>query len=469
MFVGIGAAELSVDTSSLLIGTIAFILLGPIVLRVARRRFDIFEPIVIFSATFTAMFVLRPVAMLANAEFDFLWSPGVDLRGTFDEMLLLVLIGSAAFMVGYHLPLGRRLAAVVPKPPSDWRSDRVIVLCIGASLLGLILFALFLIQAGGLSAVDLILRGRSLGTERVLREGSSYFVLAPLILVGASLVTFAVGLRLRKPTVLMLALALAVLVMIVWGSFGSRIAIGPLVLAMAVCVYLYRDARPRAITVLAFVALMMFASTVIATERFSDIRGEKSRVEVAVEVLLNPASIIAPVLTGPDNTIAPALAAGLTIVPDEVPHTYGLSTFRDFLIRPVPRNLWPEKPLPPREEVIATMAPAAYQAHIANPEFSNLFVFYIDFGLLGGLALALYGIIGRTLYEWFRLHKTETAAQVIFALALPMIVIACRDSTVDAFTLALLNVGPAWLVFRLSQVRRREVAGSSRVRPSPAG
>jgi len=463
---GFALVELSANFSLVLIAAIAFTLFAPLVWRASTGRFDLFEPIVAFAIAFAIMFVVRPIAMVANGEYFFHWVPGINLEPSFERMLLLVLIGSIAFVVGYHLPLGRRLADRAPRPPANWNANTVVLLCLAASAFGLFLFGLFIMQAGGASALELILRGRSLGTERVVREGSSYFILGALVLVGATLAVFSVGLHQRRRGLIVLAIVLAVGVLVVWSSFGSRIAMGPLIAALGILFYLNRDRRPGILIVVAFAVVALFASTIVATERTADVRGQKSKLQIAGEILQDPSLMIEPVLTGADNSNAPGLTAAVAIIPQELPYTYGVSSVGDFLIRPVPRNLWPEKPRSPREKVIAEMTPEGFQSNTANPTFSNLIVFYRDFGLFGGLALILYGVLFRALYEWFRQNKNSVPAQVLFALVIPMIVVACRDDPVDAFALTIVNLVPIWLVFRFGGSTARSLRPATE--PSPA-
>jgi hypothetical protein len=106
----------------------------------------------------------------------------------------------------------------------------------------------------------------------------------------------------------------------------------------------------------------------------------------------------------------------------------------------VPRNVWPEKPEPPREEVVAAIwGPTSY----ANPEFSALFGFYLEGKLIGVLiGLAFYGLLARTIWEYARRHFDSTAVLIAYAVLLPSMAMFLRDQPTDALARVLFYAGP---------------------------
>src|SRR5687768_14285866 len=87
----------------------------PIASRVLQRRFDPFEPIVVFALAWGVMFVVRPIAIVVRDDTNFY---GVDIGSTLDNAVLLGLIGAVAFGVGYWLPLGRAVAVRLQTVPA---------------------------------------------------------------------------------------------------------------------------------------------------------------------------------------------------------------------------------------------------------------------------------------------------------------------------------------------------------------
>ena len=462
---GIGVTILAEhDISILLIGAIATALLAPILWKAASGGFDVFEPLNAFALAWAIMFVIRPIAMISNNDFSFYFAPAIDLRQSFDHMLLLALIGAIAFAVGYQLPVGRLVARKVPPPPRGWDDGTVIAICMAATAFGLALFGLFVIQAGGLSELNVITGGRSLAQYELLKGSNKYFLLGPVLLVGTTLVTWAIALDRRDPLLKFLALVQVVVVFIVWNSFGSRIVLFPLFAGMIICWYLQRGRRPRLLTLVVAGLVTLFLSAVILTERNSDIRKTEGKVQVAKDLLARPHQIFDPLTVGSDNSMAPGLAAAMALTPAQLPHTYGFSLLEDTVVRPIPRQIWPSKPHSPREQLISKLDPAAFENGTANPEFSNLLVFYLDFGIFGALALIVYGVIARAVYEWFLLNRELLAARLLFALSLPVMFQVARDSPVDAFAVSVIMAVPIWAAFWVSRSMASATGWTAQVR-----
>ena len=84
--------------------------------RRCERRFDPFEPIVIFALAYGVMFVARPAAMLVTGDLSYC---GVDIRSTIPRMLVLALTGGVAFVCGYELRAAVLLAACAAASSRD--------------------------------------------------------------------------------------------------------------------------------------------------------------------------------------------------------------------------------------------------------------------------------------------------------------------------------------------------------------
>jgi len=152
--------------------------------------------------------------------------------------------------------------------------------------------------------------------------------------------------------------------------------------------------------------------------------------------------------------MAPALATALKVVPGERGWTLGSTIFADLLTRPIPRSLWPDKPLSPREEIIRQLWPWEHRLAIANPEFSVLLYPYMDFGLIGVFVwMALYGFFFRAIFERFRRSGASLNAQILFAMVLPVMPMALRDGPTDVFQRLVFGVIPAIIVTKLATRR----------------
>jgi hypothetical protein len=435
-----------------LVVAIGLVVAAPIFVRIVRRRFDPFEPIVLFSLAYGVMFVARPASMIAGHHFVY-YGPrtSTDISATFTRVLVLALIGAIAFVVGYELSLGRRVA-------SRWRglADLTARPVVGTALvtgaigaIGVIAFFSSVESSSGHSGLSLVLRGRSSELSQEVAGASFYLWYSFLLLVPAILILLAVWLEERRKAFLVAALGLGGLFLLRAVPLGARFAILPLLGGIFVLYYVRRATRPSslALIVIALVAL-------VGSSFMSDLRGRATRGENLSQTIIrsiHPARIASPFLSGPDSEMAPVLAAALTVIPQKLPHTYGRTIFGDLISRPIPRALWSGKPLPPREKLVSTLWPRGPGQGGINPEFSVLLYLFWDFGIFGIAAgMLLFGIAARSLFEYFLSHRRSSAAQVLYSLSIWFIVIGLRDGPVDTFVQLMFIVFPIWLGLRIS-------------------
>jgi hypothetical protein len=435
-----------------LLSAMGGVLVAPIGLRLLRRRFDPFEPIVLFSVAYGVMFVVRPAAMIATHHLAYDGPrTSTDVSATFTKMLVLALLGAVAFVAAYEAPLGGRLA-------SGWRglgdlgAPRVVVGALAIGLLGVGSFVAFLVSSSGLSGLSLIFRGRTAELSRDVAGTTFYLWYSFFLLVPATLLLVAVGLERRRKVLLIAGLAFGALFLLRTVPLGSRIAILPLVGGGLVFAYLRRGRRPRVVVLVAFALIALVGSAFL-----SDLRGRGTRGESVAQTIVRstrPHRIVEPLTSGPDTEMAPVLAAALTQIPKKLHYTYGRTIFGDLVSRPIPRALWSDKPEIPRDKLIATLWPIESKKGGINPEFSVLLYFFWDFGIPGVVAgVLLFGLGARALFEYFRAYRKSAAVQVLYSLALWFIVIGLRNSPVDTLVQAVFVVLPAWIVFRVSTWR----------------
>jgi hypothetical protein len=440
-------------TNALLITAIAVVLLLPVGIRLVQRRFDPFEPLFVFVLAYGAMFVVRPAAQLSREELYFAISfEEIPIDGTFTQTLVIALIGACGFMAGYFATWGRRTALRIPTPPVDINDSKAITAAWVLTATAVFLFYMFLVGAGEASpGIDLFLAGRSPELEALYRDASAYYYSAPYLLIPAALIFFSIGLVRGRTSLLVAAAGVVVLMFAMTSPTGSRIMLFPLVVALIICFYAIRERRPRTVTLVALGFLALFLSAVLLQTREADLRQAQTTGSVVSRIAKEPSRIFEPVTHGDDAAEMPALAAALTVVPSELEHTYGTSLFGDLVTRPVPRSLWAGKPLPPREEVISTLWPRLYALHAANPEFTVLLTFYMDFGYAGVLfGLMGFGLVARLLFAYYDAHRGRIGAKLIYASAVPFMVGGVRDSAVDTITRAAFVVLPLMVVVYLA-------------------
>jgi hypothetical protein len=440
-----------------LIGAIAVLLIAPLAARIIRGKFDVFEPIVFFAVGYGVMFVARPASMVASHHLAY-DGPRVstDVSGTFAEMLVIALLGAIAFIVGYETSLGSRLA-------NRWRGlgnltgQSLVRASFVTAAVGIVSFLVLIIHAGGFSGFTLLLRGRTAELSSSVEQTSFYLWYSSFLLVPATVTLLATGLERRRKVLIFAAVAFGAVFLLRTVPVGARIAILPLIGGVFVLYYLRRAIRPSWLTLAAVVLIALVGSSFL-----SDLRGRGTRGEGIVETAVRatqPERVLSPLRTGPDSEMAPVLAAGLTRIPENLHYTYGRTIFGDLVSRPIPRSLWNEKPVPPREKLIADLWPIERRQGGINPEFSVLLYFFWDFGISGVLVgMFIFGVAARALFAYFLNYSRSAAVQVLYSLAVWFVVIGLRNSPVDTLILFMFIVFPAWLVVRISLSRRAQFA-----------
>jgi hypothetical protein len=445
---GVAIAVLAPGADWVLLAAVAFAVAAPVGQRVLRRRFDPFEPLVVFALAYGVMFVLRPAAMMVDGRLAHERPYGtIDLEATFTEMLVLALIGAFAFVVGYSSRAGSWLARrrMLEAPAAlDPRAVTVAALAVGA--LGIFLAGAFVILSGGTAVLELMLAGRSASLSQTVQGSSKYLYHGSWLLIPASLTMLAVGRAHREAGVVVLGVA-ALAVVLLWAlAIGYRMMLLPTVFGSIVYFYVAAGRRPRALTVFGFIALALVASATVLAVRNAEIRQTQGITTSVTMTATSPSRVIAPLTEGEDAAMAPLLASALALVPTEIPHMLGRGVIGELVVRPIPRQLWSNKPLPPRTQVTRALWPGRTDL---QPEFSLLFYGYLDFGAIGvALALAAFGILCRALYEYFQTQKTRLSAQLFFAVGLAFVVIGLRDDPVDTFTRGMFVLAPLWIILR---------------------
>ena len=421
-------------TTWALITACAVVLVLPLVWRARGRRFDPFEPIVLFALAWGAMFVVRPTAMLVGDERSF-W--GLDVLPTLPRALLLAGVGATAFVVGYELLPTRRVAVRLPTPrPID--ESIAVTAALVTCLVALVALAFFL-PTNALEALRVLLGGRSAELGEALSRTSNYVVNTSLLFAPAALVLTALALRRRSPLLIATTLLVLLLALVRVLPAGGRFVLLPLLGGIFVLVYVMRDKRPRT-AVLVVIGVLAFVGSYF-TLQFRDPTDDRT-LETAVEELAErPHAIFDPVVSSADAEMVLALSAALTVVPEELPHRWGGATVGNLATRPVPRELWSGKPRPPGETVVATIWPQHYPA--LNLAFTPLLP------LTGTSAFWAWRPGWRCsdscagcCTSGSRSIGRDFVAQVVYAASVWFVVIAARNDPVDTLVLAAFLLAP---------------------------
>ena len=421
----------------------------PIAWRVRHRRFDPFEPIVVFALAWGVMFVVRPIAIVVRDDTNFY---GVDIGPTLDDAVLLGLIGAVAFAAGYWLRFGKRLAARLPAAPAAPPSSSAALLwsTVVASI-GLVALALVILPAGGMDALETFLGGRSEALNEIIDESTIYLWYGSLVVVPAALVSAAVALRARTVWSGALALVLGTIALVRVVPTGNRVFLVVLVGGFVVFAFISMARRPGIVAICLGLAVTLVASRAVLELRDPETRRDLPTVLRAV--VSTPRLAFSPLYKGADAEMAPALAGALTAIPDPLGHRFGGATFGDLVVRPVPRELWAEKPLPHVTEVTREVWPVAVETGNFNPAFTPVLSFYWDFGAFGVFAgMCLLGVVARSIWEYFLRFRSNFLAQLLFATALCYLVVVLRHDLVLTTVWAVIVFMPIVAIVRLARL-----------------
>jgi oligosaccharide repeat unit polymerase len=428
----------------------ALLALAPFVVAALRDRFDIFEPVYLFAASYAVLFVLRPAFELSQPGGPAL-VVGQDPVPHYAEALVAALLGAAGFYAGYYGGLGRSLARRVGIPHDELAGSSLAVFAVALTLGGLGLYAAFLVQSGGLSALATILAGRSPDSASLMAQPLGYLYTGPLWLgaLGVLLLGLAPHWWSRQGAA---AVALVVVSQITTATSGSRSWTLPILAAIALLWYLRRGRRP----LLALVALMIVPVFVVGVSAPRDYRGTSTRNGSFVDTVLAdvgdlPGSVNA-FFVGGDTAMLPDLSVEMGYVPSVIPYQMG-SSYLEALTRPIPRALWPDKPQAADTRLMEVLWPSFAAANVGFA-FSGFGEPYLNFGFAGVLGFGiLFGLACRTLYEWFRRAAHNRIVQVLFALSWPFVFVYMRGGLGVDYQRQVILLAPvvvAWLYARRS-------------------
>ena len=430
---------------------IATTLILPLALRHGRGRLDLFEPLVTANFVLAVMFVGRPLGDLITGETIHL---GYDVLPTFDEALLVALIGAGAYQLGYRAVFGHALASRFPTPPAF--NPRVAWLAAWAYLaLGAVLFSTFLLGQGGLGLLLALVRGRGgTGNDNLLFLSSTgYLYNGILLFATAGLIFFALGILTRRRLHFVEFIVASLVVLVFFGSRGTRSQVLPLLMAVPTFWYLWRRRRPGTITVVLVLLVGLSVSGWQRETRGADADTRAALADSLISEISAPFSSVGETLMGADAEMFDTLANFLLAVPEDVSFRPGL-TVRDVLVRAIPRPLWPAKPAEGGSAVFAVLWPGRLDQARAAAASSILGSLYLDSGLLSvGLGMFLIGTLASALWIWSRRHEGSAVAQLIYANGPPFVVILMRGTIPDTLGRMLFLFVPLVMLLWLMRLR----------------
>jgi oligosaccharide repeat unit polymerase len=363
-------------------------------------------------------------------------------------------IGCLAIYVGYYSPFGAKIGTRIPALSGKWYGGSLqISIAIMLAVSGL-LFLLLVRQLGGFGSLISFASGRSQTRTEFLTNSSGYIYSAPLWIRSVGVLLMAISprwLSFQSLTGLLLVIASQSTQL----GAGNRSSFLPILLSVALLVYLKIGSRPRLISVIGC-SFLVFIFVITLPREYRDIANrEQSLSAVVSQTVTSPRDAFGGFFEGLDTAMVGALALEIGDIPARADYQFG-STYFDDLMRPIPRSLWSEKPRSGDEQVMQIVYPDYYRQGVQI--YSSMFGEpYFNFGYLGIVVFGfMFGIAWRSLYAWFMRDPANTTMQAIYALNWPFVFVYFRGGVGVDYQRQATGLLPVLLIVAIAHVRQNQ-------------
>lgn len=389
----------------LLLLLLAGLVAGPFLAAYRSRDYSLFwSPLTMFAAVFSYYFLIGPLIALAMGTTSFY---GQDFREEMWKPWLAGLLGLASIYGGFAIRTKKfevRLSPVLSRP----QSVRLYWACGIMLALGVLGFAYVAYLSGRPWWTMLLPVSSGLGDmSSIEREGFAagnyVFLLINLFIPGLCLLTVGTLNRPLWQRALLIGVP-ALLVVLAYTSIAFRHRIVVLLLSVVATLYLQRGKRPMPWTLVLGAAGIVFLSGMIVLTR-SYGRG----LDLAT---LKELSLVEMFLGG-FNDAGTFFTTALVIdsFPATFPHV-GLNPVWIALTIPIPRSLWPGKPMPDFLQYFEYLMGTHGQAVPITGEH------YMMGGWIGIVAGGLIvGMIYRCFWEFYRANPRNPLVIAMYAVS----------------------------------------------------
>lgn len=412
----------------------------------AQRYVDIFDPIYFFAVIFALLLIVRPFFILAKYDFTFL-----NIIGASDEyiqpVLLSLLSGYLFFIAGY-----RRCSAlekildifVTPRKLSEMSIQRITVFAILYFFVGVVTYLYFYEYKLSLQ-----------NDVNTYRETSAYIYLGIDLLIPATILFFVISLTSRNlfhKATFIISLLLSIYM---FGSLYARYRTIALLLSLVVFYFLFRFKRPRPLSSVTavFITLLIFSLTGM-------FRGALGNIDISIDSVVNTFTnfdiLYRFVSSQGDATMFDMLVLYFQEIPHNLTYLYGIG-FIQLLVHPIPRFIWPGKPIQPTALFMEQTLPefSTHGVGFASSIFGDL---YWNFGYLGlTLGMLVIGLILKNIFIWQRKRSTFITAQLFYAFVFAYFPMYMRGEFVGTSSWFLFTLIPTLLAMRFSLKGSRTV------------
>ena len=420
------------------------ILLSSIVIARREREMDWLGPVFIFGICVFCGYLI-PLKVFVDGIDLFSLRYGIDVSNpsSISHALVLASISVVAFLLGYLFVYRRRARPAEPEPPSRWSHRRFAFAAVIVATLAALLFGLGVAMLGGIAELF-----NGLGDRIRLFEGKNYFFQPVVSFLSVALVWYirqcrSGGRRLQR---LAFYLFFAVSLSLV-GLLGNKSTLLATFIAVAI---IHNRSRVKvsfgkvlagaSAAIVGLTTYAIFTREYLVTGALQSIeRLDVANLTTAVQVELGGNFIQLQTLSFLIDGMGQRLDWQLGKTP------------LSLLTMPVPRSIWPDKPLPATGPFTSAFFPGLYEGSGTTIPPGIIGEMYMNFGSVGvvvGMFLfgTLYGRVAARLRQ-----RQDDESLLAYALLVALLPLYIRGESVSVTVTFLLIFVPAVAIIRFSK------------------
>jgi len=420
------------ENSHFLIALAFFILSLPAYYQYLSSEREIFSPLnLVFANLFIGVLIQT---VMISFDLDLAKTLALNAILDFEVILngLLALTVAVFFLlVGYgYSPSSSRYR---PHQEDDysasiWVRKRLIVMCIlfcGITLLSVVYFVISFDVLSDLSRFSVKRRSEDVGGTGILRFGMRFSQVACLVMLTYHLACKRDGFRSGVVPYIVVAFILA--------SAGPILSSSrSLLLYFIIAIFAVHHFSTGGWKIRNVGYAVLVASIIISVMGGLRYAQQRSVSLQAFQEEVGVAGSFGKVASSNNFLGIKKTAVLMDIVPSEVPHTYG-TTYLLWMITPIPRSIWPEKPIVRIGGVLGEQVFGTRETNGIPPGFVG--EAYLNFGWLGIPLVALcFGVIFRKFFESYgRNCYSSPRSILIYSILFVPIVFSSLSSDFTGF------------------------------------
>lgn len=429
VFIAIAFVIGDVALTFFLLCALLFVGLLPIVWRIlAHRSIDVFEPIYAIVGFYLLLFVLKPLALL-------LQSSPMARQGAFTLSILYALLGLVAFYVGYHAKLGAAISRCMPSLESRWSRSRLnwVAAIYGIATISILLVFVYRITGMGF----LFHLTHSLQTHNEYFKKGAFWIGAALISLPSSsffvLYAHSISSKVKRsqlalPFYFFLAVVVSLFVGLRW----------PIIVILTVPIILRHYYEQKRIRMRHLVLGIPVLLVLLTGLNYFRNYGRHMFDMLSLETLLG--SVVQTILAAldPFQTSVEIIQS----VPEKLGFQYGLY-YVYTLLAPIPRALWPSKPVVSIEWLITETIYG--QNPLEGPTVTPTLIgdLYLNFHVVGiVVGMFVWGLFWQAMYSYLLSNKKNIGVVLMYALLLLSGINVVRGSLGGFIIATLISLAP---------------------------